>query len=61
MINTSKKYIKEGYTKIWDIPRQELLDKINDSKKLYSEYQKNFHKTRDKLKESENERQWDFR
>jgi dynein heavy chain len=61
MINTCKKFIKEGYNKLWDIPRQELLERINDSKKLFQEYQENFHKTRDKLKVMENERQWDFR
>lgn len=61
MINTCKKYIKEGYGKLWDIPRNELLDKINESKKLYQEYQNSFQKTREKLKSMENERQWDFR
>lgn len=60
MINTCKKYIKEGYAKLWDIPRQDLLDRINESKRLFQEYQKNFHKTREKLKSMENERQWDF-
>jgi len=60
MINTCRKYIKEGYGKLWDIPRQELLEKINQSKKLFVEYQNNFHKTREKLKSMENERQWDF-
>ena len=84
MINTCKKYIKEGYGmtlrinknktinisynsclvltgKLWDIPRNDLLERISESKKLFQEYQKNFHKTRDKLKSMENERQWDFR
>ena len=60
MINTCKKYIKEGYGKLWDIPRQDLLERINESKKLYHEYQKSFQKTREKLKSMENERQWDF-
>jgi dynein heavy chain len=60
MINTCRKYIKEGYGKLWDIPRQELLERINQSKKLFVEYQNNFHKTREKLKSMENERQWDF-
>jgi dynein heavy chain len=60
MINTCKKYVKEGYSKLWDIPRSELLERINESKKLYQEYQKGFQKTREKLKTMENERQWDF-
>lgn len=60
MINTCKKFIKEDYSKLWDIPRLDLLERINESKKLYTEYQKNFQKTREKLKSMENERQWDF-
>ena len=61
MINTCKKYIKEGYSKIWEIPRMELLNRIAECKKLFQEYQKSFQKTREKLKSMENERQWDFR
>jgi dynein heavy chain len=61
MINTCKKYIREGYAKLWDIPRAELLERVNESKKLYQEYQNGFQKTREKLKSMENERQWDFR
>ncbi len=60
MINTCRKYIREGYAKLWDIPRAELLERVNESKKLYQEYQKGFQKTREKLKSMENERQWDF-
>ncbi len=61
MINTCKKYIKEGYAKLWDIPKGELLERINESKKLYMEYQSSFQKTREKLKASgEGEVQWDF-
>ena len=61
MINTCKKYIKEGYAKLWDIPKGELLERINESKKLYIEYQSSFQKTREKLKASgESEVQWDF-
>lgn len=41
--------------------RQELISRINESKKLNEEYQANFHKTKAKLQESENERQWNFR
>lgn len=53
-------YIFNIKAKLWDIPKQELLDRINESKKLFQEYQKNFHKTKDKLKSMENEPQWDF-
>lgn len=61
MINTCKKYIREGYSKVWEIPRAELLNRINECKRLFQEYQKSFQKTREKLKSMENERQWDFR
>lgn len=60
MINTCKKYIREGYTKVWELPRAELLARIGDCKRLFQEYQKSFQKTREKLKSMENERQWDF-
>jgi dynein heavy chain, axonemal len=60
MISTCKKYIREGYSKIWEIPKVELLERISQSKNLFNEYQRNFRKTREKLKTMENERQWDF-
>lgn len=41
--------------------RQELVSRINESKKLNDEYQAYFHKTKGKLLESANERQWNFR
>lgn len=41
--------------------RQELISRINESKKLNDEYQAYFHKTKGKLLESANERQWNFR
>ena len=58
MIITCKKYIKEGYSKLWDIPKEDIYVRISESKRLFYEYQRNFHKTRDKLKQMENERQW---
>ena len=58
MIITCKKYIKEGYSKLWDIPKEDIYARISESKRLFYEYQRNFHKTRDKLKQMENERQW---
>ena len=60
MIITCKKFIKEGYSKLWDIPKEDIFVRISESKRLFHEYQRNFHKTRDKLKQMENERQWDF-
>ncbi len=61
MINTCKKYIRNGYSRVWEVPKQELLQRIQESKTLHEEYESSFHKTRNKLKSMENERQWDFR
>jgi dynein heavy chain len=61
MINTCKRYIKNGNSRLWDIPKQELITRINESKKLNDEYQACFHKTKGKLRETANERQWNFR
>lgn len=41
--------------------RQDLVSRINESKRLNKEYQSYFHKTKGKLQESANERQWNFR
>ncbi len=41
--------------------RQDLINRIIESKKLNDEYQSYFHKTKGKLRESANERQWNFR
>ncbi|CAF0945608.1 unnamed protein product [Adineta steineri] len=60
MINTCKRYIRNGNSRLWDIPKQELIGRMNESKKLNEEYQAYFHKTKAKLAESANERQWNF-
>ncbi|CAF4116331.1 unnamed protein product [Rotaria sp. Silwood2] len=60
MINTCKRYIKNGCSRLWDIPKQDLVNRIQESKKLNNEYQAYFHKTKGKLQESANERQWNF-
>ncbi|CAF1413331.1 unnamed protein product, partial [Adineta ricciae] len=60
MINTCKRYIRNGNNRLWDVPKQELIGRMNESKKLNEEYQANFHKTKAKLQESANERQWNF-
>ncbi|CAF4241049.1 unnamed protein product, partial [Rotaria magnacalcarata] len=39
MINTCKRYIKNGCTRLWDIPKQDLISHIQESKKLNTEYQ----------------------
>lgn len=50
MITTCKAYINKGAAKIWDQDKDELLRKIEDAQQLNKEYQKCFHKTKEKLK-----------
>ncbi len=45
---------------MWEVPKHELLMRIQESKTLHEEYESSFHKTRNKLKAMESERQWDF-
>ncbi|XP_064627182.1 dynein axonemal heavy chain 5-like isoform X2 [Lineus longissimus] len=60
MITTCKAYIKNGVTKIWEHPRGELLQRLTDSMDLNTEYQKYFQKTKEKLRQTPNERQFEF-
>ncbi|XP_067868157.1 dynein axonemal heavy chain 5 isoform X2 [Heterodontus francisci] len=60
MITTCKRYLYQNVGKIWDQNRQELLKKIKDCTQLNVEYQKHFQRIREKLRESPNERQFEF-
>ncbi|XP_041462810.1 dynein heavy chain 5, axonemal-like [Lytechinus variegatus] len=60
MITTCKAYIKRDVTKIWDHERPVLLKRLNDCIKLNEEYQKSFHRTKERLKETPEERQFEF-
>jgi len=60
MITTCKSYINRGASKLWDIERVVLSDRLHECIKLNEEYQICFHKTKNKLKESPNERQFEF-
>ncbi|XP_076815353.1 dynein axonemal heavy chain 5-like isoform X1 [Clavelina lepadiformis] len=60
MITTCKLYINHGAAKIWDQDRMTLLRKMEDCQVLNQEYQKAFHKIKEKLKENPNERQFEF-
>jgi dynein heavy chain len=61
MITTCKAYIKEGVSRVWELPTNELKRRINDSVQLNEAYQQQFHKTKEKLRETPSERQFDFR
>jgi len=50
MITTCKLYINQGAPKIWDQDRMVVLGKMEDCQMLNREYQKAFHKIKEKLK-----------
>ncbi|XP_071957073.1 dynein axonemal heavy chain 5-like [Antedon mediterranea] len=60
MINTCKGYINQGVSKIWEHERPELLKRLNACIYLNEMYQQCFHKTKERLKETPEERQFEF-
>uniref|UniRef100_A0A8D2ZS36 Dynein, axonemal, heavy chain 5 n=1 Tax=Scophthalmus maximus TaxID=52904 RepID=A0A8D2ZS36_SCOMX len=61
MITACKDYItNNGSNSIWDQPEQVVADKIKASIHLNQEYQRCFHKTKEKLEQTPSERQFDF-
>ncbi|KAK3576985.1 hypothetical protein CHS0354_005992 [Potamilus streckersoni] len=60
MITTCKAYILQGVSKIWEHKRPVILQRINECTQLNEEYQKQFQKTKERLRENPNERQFEF-
>ncbi|KAM6224385.1 dynein axonemal heavy chain 5 [Rhynchocyon petersi] len=61
MISACKAYItNNGTASIWDQPQDVVVEKILSAIKLKEEYQHCFHKTKQRLKESPNEKQFEF-
>ncbi|XP_022609362.1 dynein heavy chain 5, axonemal [Seriola dumerili] len=61
MITACKAYItNNGSNSIWDQPQQVVADKIKAAIHLNQEYQRCFHKTKQKLEQTPSERQFDF-
>ncbi|XP_039973302.1 dynein heavy chain 5, axonemal [Xiphias gladius] len=61
MITACKAYItNNGSNSVWDQPQQVVADKIKAAIHLNQEYQRCFHKTKEKLEETPSERQFDF-
>ena len=50
MITTCKQYINQGTIRIWDQDRLAVLKKMEDCQMLNREYQKAFHRIKEKLK-----------
>ncbi|KAJ3258377.1 Dynein heavy chain 5, axonemal [Boothiomyces macroporosus] len=61
MITSCKEFVyKEGGSKIWDLDRQILVQKLMQCMKLNEAYQRCFHEIKKKLQETPNEKQFDF-
>ncbi|KAF6020163.1 DNAH5 [Bugula neritina] len=61
MITACKSYITDsGYETVWSQPPEAVLKKLDDCIKLNEEYQRCFHKTKKKLEEIPDERQFEF-
>ncbi|KAM6935220.1 dynein axonemal heavy chain 5 isoform 1-T1 [Lycodopsis pacificus] len=61
MITACKAYVtNNGSNSIWDQPQQVVADKIKAAIHLNQEYQRYFHKTKEKLEQTPSERQFDF-
>ncbi|KAF4087596.1 hypothetical protein AMELA_G00072460 [Ameiurus melas] len=61
MITACKAYItNNGSATIWDQPQDAVAEKLRAAIRLNQEYQKYFHKTKQKLEQSISERQFDF-
>uniref|UniRef100_A0A6Q2Y0T3 AAA+ ATPase domain-containing protein n=1 Tax=Esox lucius TaxID=8010 RepID=A0A6Q2Y0T3_ESOLU len=61
MITACKAYItNNGSVSIWDQPQDVVAEKLKAAILLNQEYQKCFHKTKEKLEQNPSERQFDF-
>ncbi|KAG9479366.1 hypothetical protein GDO78_012827 [Eleutherodactylus coqui] len=60
IVTACKNYLNQGVVKIWDLPREELLKRIRECVYLNEQYQASFHRVKEKLKETPNERQFEF-
>ena len=61
MITACKNYITDhGYKTVWDEPQDELIRKLQNCIKLNEEYQRCFQKTKQRLEQNPDERQFEF-
>ena len=61
MITACRAYLtNDGYAKLWELDRGEVLQKLAACRKLNDEYQKAFQKTKEKVEKSPDERSFDF-
>ena len=60
MVSACKNYILKDVSKVWELPRDQALQRIGDCLHLNTEYQACFRRTKEKLKESPSDKQFDF-
>ena len=61
MVTACKLYIiNNSLDRIWDMPRQPLIEKLQHCCNLYKNYQGTFHKTKQKIEENPDERPFEF-
>ncbi|KAK3588116.1 hypothetical protein CHS0354_012173 [Potamilus streckersoni] len=61
MVTACKNYITEdGVMRVWDLPRQPLIEKLRNCVNLYKNYHEIFHKTKEKIESTPGERPFDF-
>ena len=61
MITACKNYITEhNYKTVWEYEQEELIGKLQNCIRLNEEYQKCFQRTKQRLEESPDERQFEF-
>lgn len=61
MITACKSYITEhGYKTVWEYQQEELIAKLKSCIRLNEEYQRCFQKTKQRLEENPEERQFEF-
>ena len=61
MITACKSYITDrGVETVWTLPMDQAISRLSDCIKLNEEYQRCFHKTKEKLEAMPNERRFEF-
>ncbi|XP_002666734.3 dynein axonemal heavy chain 5 [Danio rerio] len=57
MVTTSKAYLCQGVTKVWELDRKELLKRMKECIELNQEYQQCFRQMKEKIQQNPHERQ----
>ena len=61
MVKACKAYITDkGLTKIWDLPREVMVDRLNNCVRLYKQYRESFYRTKRKIDASPEEKPFEF-